>query len=202
MELNNTFYQRPTAERIAAWSAAVPPAFRFVVKAQRGASMRALGVDSAQSVAWLTERLEGFGQRLGAVLYRVPENVHRRDDGTSDAALRRLLDAWPRSLPLVIEFQHASWHVDETFAALRQAGAVLCTTELPEDTTPPDIRVTGGGLYLRLRRHDYLPSEIEAWARRLQPFLEAGHPALVFFRHDEDGRATELALALSTAVGA
>ena len=201
MELNNTFYQRPTAERIAAWCGSVPAEFRFVVKAQRGASMRALGIDAAQSVAWLTERLESFGPRLGAVLYRIPANVHRRDDGTSDLALRRLLEAWPRSLPLVMEFQHASWHVDETYGALREAGAVLCTTELPEDATPPDIRVTGVGLYLRLRRHDYLPSEIEAWARRLEPFLESGHPVLAFFRHDETGLATELASALSAAVG-
>ena len=38
VELNNTFYARPTAARIAAWVAATPPGFRFVVKAQRGAS--------------------------------------------------------------------------------------------------------------------------------------------------------------------
>ncbi len=163
--------------------------------------MRALGVDAAESVAWLTERLGGFGERLGAVLYRVPANVHRKDDGSSDEALRRLCGAWPRNVPLVLEFQHASWHVDETFAALRDSGGVLCATEAPEDASPPDIRVTGTGLYLRLRRHDYTPVEIEAWARRLEPFLDAGHPALVFFRHNSTGRATELAADLARALG-
>ena len=132
----------------------------------------------------------------------MPENVHRRADGSSDEALGRLFAAWPRAIPLVMEFQHASWHVDETFAALRDAGAVLCTTELPEGANPPDIRVTGQGLYLRLRRNDYAAAEIDAWAARLRPFLDAGHPALVFFRHDEAGRATELALALAGAVSA
>ncbi|MBI3746680.1 MAG: DUF72 domain-containing protein [Chloroflexi bacterium] len=200
VELNNTFYQRPTTERIAAWCAAVPAGFRFVVKAQRGASLRALGADAAESVAWLTERLDGFEDRLGAVLYRVPENAHRHDDGTSDQALARLLAAWPRRLPLVMEFQHRSWHVDETFRSLRDAGAVLSTTELPEATVAPDIRVTGTGLYLRLRRHDYDQPEIDAWARRLRPFLEVGHPVLAFFRHDETGRATELVAALREAV--
>lgn len=179
----------------------MPPAFRFVVKAQRGASMRALGVDAGQSVRWLTERLDGFGERLAAVLYRVPQNVHRQTDGSSDEALRHLFGAWPSDLPLVMEFQHPSWHVDETFAALREAGAILCTTDLPEDATPPDIRVTGTGLYLRLRRHDYEPAEIEAWANRLRPFLDSGHPAMAFFRHDETGRATELAAALADSLG-
>jgi uncharacterized protein YecE (DUF72 family) len=178
----------------------VPAEFRFVVKAQRGASIRALGIDAAQSITWLTDRLDGFGERLGAVLYRVPENVHRKSDGTSDEALGRLFEAWPRTIPLVMEFQHPSWHIDETFAALREAGVILCTTELPEDTTPPDIRITGQGLYLRLRRNDYTTAEIEIWAARLRPFLDAGHPALVYFRHDETGRATELAAALAEAV--
>lgn len=193
VELNNTFYQRPSAAKIAAWLAATPPGFRFVVKAQRGASMRALGAAAAESVTWLTEGLADFGERLGAVLLRIPVNVVRRDDGSSDVALGRLLDAWPPTIPLVAEFQHPSWHVDETFAALRVANAALCATELPEDPGPPTIRMTGPLLYLRLRRHDYLPAELDAWAARIAPFVDGGHDAFVFFRHDESGRATELA---------
>lgn len=158
--------------------------------------MRALLSTPEESVAFLTERLDGFGDRLGAVLYRVPENIHRRLDGSSDEAIRRMLAAWPRALPLVMEFQHRSWHVDETFTALREAGAILGTTELPEDAVPPDIRVTGTGLYLRLRRNDYAAAELEAWAARLRPFLDAGHPVLAFFRHDDTGRAAELATEL------
>jgi len=177
----------------------VPDDFRFVVKAQRGASIRALST-TEESVAWLTERLDGFGERLGAVLYRVPHNVSRRPDGSSDLAVQRLLAAWPRGIPLTMEFQHASWHVDETFSALREAGAILCTTELPESEAPPDIRVTGTGLYLRLRRTDYDADELARWAARIRPFLDAGHPVLAFFRHDETGRAAELAQDLTALV--
>jgi uncharacterized protein YecE (DUF72 family) len=202
VELNNTFYARPTAEKIRAWVAATPPGFRFVVKAQRSAAMRALLSDPDESVPWLTERLDGFGERLGGVLFRVPENLQRRVDGLSDASLVRLLGAWPAGVPLVMEFQHPSWHVDETFAALRTAGAILCATDLPEDEEPPTIRLTGPSVYLRLRRHDYLHAELGAWADRVVPFIEAGHDVYAFFRHDEAGRAPELALALDSAVRA
>ncbi len=201
VELNNTFYQRPSAARIGTWVAATPADFRFVVKAQRGAVMRALGATPDESVAWLTEGLSGFGERLGAVLFGVPHNIHRRDDGTSDVALRRLLGTWPGALPLVLEFQHASWHVDETFAALSDAGATLCATDRPEDEEAPTIRVTGPQLYVRLRRHDYAPAELEAWAARIRAFLDAGLDAFVFFRHDGAGRATELADGLRASVG-
>jgi len=182
VELNNTFYARPTPEKIAAWVAVTPPSFRFVVKAQRGAAVRSLFGDPSESIPWLTEALPGFGERLGAVLFRIDAKSAR-----DDARLSGVLGAWPRSIPLVVEAHHPSWHVDETFAALRAAGAVLCTTDTDDDEDPPDIRRTGPFLYLRLRRSAYDDAALDAWAARLVPFLDDGLDAYVLFRHDEDG---------------
>ena len=194
-ELNNTWYQSPSEAKVTTWLAGTPPDFRFAVKAQRGGSYRSLMVDPTASVPWLTEPLRRFGERLGTVLFRVPEQMRVDLD-----RLAAFLDSWPADLPLTLEFQHPSWHVDEVFDAVRRHGAALCATELPEDEAPPTIRVTGPFLYLRLRRHDYTTDEIAAWAARLEPFLSAGSDAYVFFRHDETGRATELASALAEAV--
>ena len=181
-ELNNTFYARPTVAKIESWIAAVPAEFRFVIKAQRGASVRALYTDPVGSSAWLTEPLPAFGERLGAVLFRVGNEVARNDE-----RLAGLLAAWPSSVPLILEAQHASWIADETFAALREADAVLCTTDLDDQEDTPDIRRTGPFLYLRLRRSSYTDAELDLWARRLVPFLDDGMDAYVLFRHDEDG---------------
>jgi uncharacterized protein YecE (DUF72 family) len=172
------------------------------VKAQRGSAVRALVQDPVESVGWLTEPLGHFGERLGAVLFRIPGEIRRGGPifggvaHASDERLAALLAAWPPAIPLVMEFQDPSWHVDETFSALREAGAILCATELPEDEGPPTIRRTGDRLYLRLRRETYTEAEVDAWAERISPFLEAGDDVYAFFRHDADGRATELALRL------
>lgn len=195
-ELNNTFYQQPSESKVAAWLAATPDDFRFAVKAQRGGSFRALRVDPVASVPWLTAPLARFGARLGTVLFRVPDNVP-----IDLPRLEALLAEWPPGLPLTVEFQDPSWHVDEVFDALTGARAALCATELPEDEGPPSLRLTGPFLYLRLRRHDYEPADIEAWAARIGPFLDAGTDAFVFFRHDETGRATGFATALRAAAG-
>jgi uncharacterized protein YecE (DUF72 family) len=195
-ELNNTFYQQPKPEKVAAWLAATPATFRFAVKAQRGGSMRALLADPTESVPWLTGPLRAFGARLGTVLYRVPANVK-----ADVPRLQALLEVWPSDLPLTVELQDASWALDEVDEALSAAGAVRCATDMPDEPAPT-IRATGPFLYLRLRRHDYADAEVAAWADRLAPFLESGRDAFVFFRHDEVGRATELAAGLNRAVAA
>src|SRR4029079_14903208 len=100
------------------------------------------------------------------------------------------------------------------FAALRAAGATLCTTELPPEgdegasgegpeggaagpqREPTTIWRTGAFLYLRLRLHDYDEPALDAWAARIEPFLASGDDVYVFFRHDPVGRAGELALEL------
>ena len=191
--------------------------------------MRALWGAPEESIAWLTEPLGEFGDRLGAVLFRIPAEVRRdgpwvgADSALADARLGAFLAAWPRSIPLVVEFQDPSWHVDETFAAMRAAGATLCTTELPPEgdegavaeavvdgdakaaaiagvespgAEPPFIRRTGAFLYLRLRRNDYDAAALDGWAARIEPFLTAGDDVFAFFRHDAVGRAGELALEL------
>ena len=219
VELNATFRRRPTRSAIQGWIGAVPPDFRFAAKAQRSSAIRGLFGEPVETVRWLTEPLDEFGDRLGAVLYRVPAEVRRDgpwvggDVALADTRLRALLAAWPRTIPLVVELQDASWHVDETFAALRDAGAVLCTTELPPEgdegatvnasasdpsdpAEPPTIRRTGPFLYLRLRRDEYTPAELDAWAARISAFLEAGDDVYAFFRHDAVGRAGELARGL------
>jgi uncharacterized protein YecE (DUF72 family) len=232
LELNATFRRRPTESAIAGWLRATPPDFRFAVKAQRGSAFRVLSGSPEESVAWLTEPLGAFGDRLGAVLFRVPAEIRRNgpwvsgDTTIADARLGAFLAAWPRQIPLVVELQDPSWHVDETFAALRAAGAVLCTTDLPPEgdegavgapedargpvdagagatarsalpAEAPFIRRTGPFLYLRLRRHDYDAAALDAWAARIEPFLAAGDDVFVFFRHDAVGRAAELALELA-----
>jgi uncharacterized protein YecE (DUF72 family) len=197
VELNNTFYQQPSASKVASWLASTPSTFRFSVKAQRGGSFRSMNGTPDPGLPWLTDPYRAFGDRLGTVLFRVPDGLRRDDD-----RLAALLAAWPRDLPLTLEFQDPSWHVDETTEALARIGAVLCTTEQPDDPEPPILRRTGSFLYLRLRRHDYAPAELAAWADRLEPFLAAGDDAYVYFRHDDTGRGPELALELRALVAA
>lgn len=194
VELNNTFYRQPSPQAVARWLANTPDDFRFALKAQRGGSLRAFGEAAAQTVGWLTAPYRLFGERLGCVLFRVPDPV-RRDD----LALGSLLAAWPADLPIAVEFQHSSWHVGEVYDELARHAATLCATDL-DDELQPDLRRTGRLIYLRLRRAQYTSADLEAWAARLAVFLADGADCYVFLRHDADGESALRAEALAAAV--
>jgi uncharacterized protein YecE (DUF72 family) len=95
-----------------------------------------------------------------------------------------------------MEFQDPSWLVDEVLDPLREHGAAVCATDLDELLEPPSLHLTAPFLYLRLRRSSYADPELEAWAARIVPFLEAGHDVFAFFKHDEVGTAPGLARGL------
>ena len=202
-----TFRRRPNESMIEGWLARTPASFRFAIKAQRGSAVRALLGSPEESVGWLTEPLPHFGDRLGAVLFRIPAEVRRGgpwcegDVRRADAALAAVLRARPATIPLVVELQDPSWHVDETFRALAAGGATLCATDRP-DLEEPTLRRTSTRLYLRLRRDDYDDRALDAWADRLQPFLDAGDEAFVYFKHDLVGHAAELATSFRARFGA
>ncbi len=198
VELNNTYYQQPKPDKVDAWLAATPPTFRFTVKAQRGGSFRTMTgrPDRERPVAdRAVPRVRGAARARSCFASRTAASA-------TTTGWRRCSAAWPRDLPLTMEFQDPSWHVDETFAALAAAGAALCTTELPEDATR---RRSGGparSCTCACAATTTRPTRLDAWATRLEPFLAAGDDAFVFFRHDEVGSRTGAGAALAEAVAA
>jgi uncharacterized protein YecE (DUF72 family) len=188
VELNNTFYQSPTEAKIASWLAATPPGFRFVVKAQRGGSWRAIrAADPTESTTWLTTPYRHFGDRLGAVLLRVEASTK-----VDLAMLERLLTAWPRDIPIALELQDPSWDLDEVHAILRAHDAGLVATDT-DGANEPVLRRIGQFLYLRLRRTTITDADLDRWAARIRPFVDDGLDAFVFLRHDADGKNALLA---------
>ena len=100
VELNNTFYRQPSPAAVDGWLAATPPTSGS--RSRPSAARRSGRSRSTRATAspWLTAPLRRFGERLGTVLFRVPDGVARDDE-----RLAGLLAAWPADLPLAMEFQ-------------------------------------------------------------------------------------------------
>ncbi|HEX9578692.1 MAG TPA: DUF72 domain-containing protein, partial [Myxococcales bacterium] len=131
VEINYSFYRKPTAKLLLGWAAQVPETFRFALKAWQRITHQKRLRDCADLVTAFCDAARALGPRLGPVLYQLPPNLK-----ADVALLRDFLNQLPRDLKAAFEFRHQSWFAEETWQALRDAGAALCVAESEELATP------------------------------------------------------------------
>jgi len=163
VEINNTFYRMPKSEMLRDWAAATPEHFRFAIKASRRIThiARLKSETAAESVNYLYSKLVDLGDKRGPVLFQLPPNLKKDLPRLTD-----FLQALPADHGAVFEFRNESWFDDETYDALRGAGAALCVSER-EDNAPPPLVATAPWGYVRLRLEEYSDEELRLWATRL-----------------------------------
>jgi len=185
VELNNTFYRLPKPEMVESWNAQVPNDFRFTMKASQGITHFRRLKDATGATRLMLERFAGFADRLGAVLFRLPEDF-KKDLGRLETFLKDL----PAQTPAVFEFRHESWFDDEVLALLRSHKRVLCVSD--RDEMPLDhIDKTADWGYVRLRRVNYSDSDLKAWIKRIK--AQKWKDTYVFFKHEDEATGPKLA---------
>jgi uncharacterized protein YecE (DUF72 family) len=178
VEINNTFYQMPKASVLEQWAAATPENFRFAIKASRRITHDArLKADAASdSVAYLYRTLDTLGAKRGPVLFQLPPFLKK-----DLPRLREFLQVLPDHHRAAFEFRNASWFDDEVYAALKEAGAMLCLSEREDDAPPPLVETASWG-YVRLRLEEYSGDDLQQWAERLM--ATAWQDVHVYFMHE------------------
>jgi uncharacterized protein YecE (DUF72 family) len=179
VEINNTFYRMPRREMLERWAAVVPDGFTFVIKASQRITHRARLENAKDSVDYLFDKLVALGDKLGPVLFQCPPNLKR-----DLPRLRDFLAILPPGTRAVMELRNATWMCDETYAILREAGAVLCASDEPEHAAP--IVQTADWGYVRLRAESYDEDALRGWVDRI---AAAWPRAWVFFKHEETAPA-------------
>jgi uncharacterized protein YecE (DUF72 family) len=169
VELNATFYQLPSEDRLRGWAEATPPGFRFAVKMNR----RATHFGDLSVVGTFCERVRVLGDRLGPILVQLPA-TRPRDDGW----LELFRSSADPELRYAYEFRHESWAGVES---VQLVGSL--------DGDAP-FR------YLRLRDPPYGETALRGWADRLRPALDGGVEVYAYFKHEDDPTAPAYAARL------
>jgi uncharacterized protein YecE (DUF72 family) len=186
VELNNTFYRLPRPEMIANWKSQVPENFRFTMKASQGITHFRRLKDSAGATKIMLNSISGLEERLGAVLYRLPEDM-KKDLGRLESFLNHL----PKHPPAAFEFRHPTWFEDdEVVQLLRSENRVLCISDRTEWPVNHIDRTADWG-YLRLRRVGYSRADLSKWISRMR--AQDWKTAFVFFKHEDEGTGPRLA---------
>ena len=189
VEINNTFYRMPRAERMERWAGEVPETFRFVIKSPRRITHSAKLGEVDESLGFFWKGIEPLGERRGPVLFQCPPTFKKDVE-----RLRSFLGKVPPEQRPVLEFRNDSWKDEEVHALLRERNAALCTTDDQkgdDDGEAAEIVPTADWGYLRLRGETYGEDELRRWAERIaaQPWEEAW----VFLKHEDAGTAPGLA---------
>jgi uncharacterized protein YecE (DUF72 family) len=196
VEVNATFYRLIAREAVARWVAQTPAGFVFAVKASRYLThvKRLSGI--GQGLARFYERIEPLieADRLGAVLWQLPESF-RRDD----ARLAGALAALPAGRH-AFEFRHPSWFAPEVYELLRERHAALVIGDHPDRPFQAHV-LTASWSYVRFhygahgRNGNYSAGDLAAWAERLEPWRPRAE-LFLYFNNDWSAFAPRNASAL------
>ena len=179
VEVNTTFYRTQPEEVVAGWVAAVPADFRFAVKAHRRISHNRRMPNLEEAMRVLALEANGFGDRLGPVLFQLPPTAPF-DEGR----IERIAALLPSHWRVAYQFRHPSWHTPQLADLVERMGAALVYGDGEE---VPGLLGRGAFIYLRLRRETYSAQRLTAWARRITGYLDGGRDVFVYFKHEKLG---------------
>ena len=185
VELNNTFYRLPQRSMIENWKSQVPEDFRFSVKASKLITHFKRLKDAGRETRLMLETISAFEDRLGAVIFRLPEDM-KKDLKRLEAFLKLL----PGDTPSVFDFRHPTWFDDEVLALLRSQDRVFCVSDIEELPESYTYKTADWG-YVRLRRVQYSKSDLVEWRKRIR--AQQWKDTYVFFKHEDEGTGPKLA---------
>ncbi len=147
LELNSSFYNMPTAERLLSFWERSGGALKFSVKANRLLTHE-IGRDWQSAAQDFRSALNPLAQNgsLASALFQFPQSFHYTDQNRM--YLSALLAQF-RGLPVVVEFRHAEWIRPSVFDGLAERGASLAFCDLPELKNLPNkncLQAQEGGL--------------------------------------------------------
>lgn len=192
LEVNNTFYNMPTAERLLSFNDRSSGLLKFSIKANRlltheiDRNWQAAAADFLAAVAPLAEKAS-----LCAVLFQFPQSFHYTDENR--IYLAKLISFF-QGLPLVVEFRHVEWIRESVLQGLEQRGGSLCFCDMPQLKALPDGKTIkapfiGPIAYIRLHGRN-----ADAWySNESSQNAENGNASNGSFRYTYDYNDSELA---------
>lgn len=156
LELNNTFYSMPTAERMEGFVARSEGKVHFSVKANRLLTHE-IGQDWKLAAETFKDSVKSMNEKglLSAVLFQFPQSFHYIPDNRF--YLSHLVEDF-QGYPVVIEFRHREWLRDSVFEGLSQRNVSVAFCDMPNLKALPAVqfkdsfysKIAGPQAYIRL----------------------------------------------------
>ncbi len=182
VEINSTFYRKPTQKTLQKWFDETPENFRFFIKIPKTISHEKRLKDCKAEISEFCDHIQsGLKEKLAGFLYQFPPSFKNTPENTDV-----ILDNINFNFLNVIEFRHESWWKEEVFHLLRENNIVFSGVSfpgnLPEEViiNHPDI------LYYRLHgkpvlyKSEYSEEFLKDLAEKIE---KEQHKTFIFFNN-------------------
>lgn len=190
VEVNNTFYQLPSEEKVRRWEEDSPADFLFVIKANRYITHMKNLLDPEEPVNTLMDRVGILDDKLGPILFQLPPHWN-----VNAERLANFLEVLPQGPRYVFEFRDESWYTDEIYHLLEEREAAFCIHDHRDAPSPE--KVTTDFVYLRFHGPtgdyggEYRKEDLRGWAEKMAGWQEDGGDVYAYFNNDMRGYAVE-----------
>ncbi|KQT35465.1 histidine kinase [Chryseobacterium sp. Leaf405] len=146
VEINSTFYRKPTAKTLLKWFDETPEDFRFFIKIPKTISHEKRLKDCKNEISDFCNHIKtNLGKKLSGFLYQFPPSFKNNKENI-DLILKNI----DFNFSNVIEFRHESWWQNEIFDILKENNVIFSGVSFPGNL-PEDIIMNHSEiLYYRL----------------------------------------------------
>lgn len=177
VEINSTFYRKPTQKTLQNWVNATPADFKFFIKIPKTISHLQKLVDTHDMTVEFCEHIyTGLQDKLAGFLFQLPPSFKYSEEN-----LQKVLATVDSRFVNVVEFRHVSWWCDEVKQALQSANIVMAGVSIllksADNQIPSEVVINHKDtLYYRLHgvpvmfKSEYSEAELTALAEQIKGF--------------------------------
>lgn len=172
VEINSTFYRKPTLKTLENWYIKTPDDFRFFIKIPKAIShIQRLKDTEADTEEFCAHIAAGLKEKLAGFLFQLPPSFHYTEEN-----LQRVLSTVGRQYQNVVEFRHRDWWNAEVLAKLKQENIIFSGVSFPKDIPDEVIMNNDGVLYYRLHgtpvlfKSEYSEEFLKDLAQKIEKF--------------------------------
>lgn len=182
VEINSSFYRKPTAKTLTKWFDETPDDFRFFIKIPKTVSHEKRMKDCREEIAAFCEHIKAHLQeKLSGFLYQFAPSFKNTEEN---------LDIILKNIDVdhlnVIEFRHESWWTDEIFNILKKNNIVFSGVSFPGNL-PEEIIINHPDiLYYRLHgkpvlyKSEYSDEFLKNLSEKIK---KSQHKSFIFFNN-------------------
>ncbi|WDF46199.1 DUF72 domain-containing protein [Chryseobacterium sp. KACC 21268] len=146
VEINSTFYRKPTAKTLQKWVDETPDDFKFIIKIPKTISHQKPFENKKEEIVEFCNYIKThLGEKLAGFLFQFPPSFHHTSEN-----LNWLNENLPDDFLIVVEFRHISWWNDDVIKIFKDKKWIFSGTSFPSNL-PEDIIITNPNIgYYRL----------------------------------------------------